>query len=240
MVSTAQPYERVADEKVPTHNMSAVTGSLPARSGRPAAILLVVSVVAFLAAGALTVVAVTGADAPEPCCDGPVAQSGAPPSPTTAPPMSRAPALAQCLVGSWRTADETLMVKFYTDVGKLPMTTGGRYYEFRANGTVVERNQDVQLVGNHNGTPIRLVINGTREFTWTATANTITYKAVTRTNLSWTYYDNRGKLSTEKDKPDPNFTETNSYRCEGGQVAESNAGGFHSTWTRTADYGYYG
>ncbi|OLF10260.1 hypothetical protein BLA60_17670 [Actinophytocola xinjiangensis] len=203
-------------------------------------VLLAVSVVSFLAAGALTVVALAGADTPEPCCAGPVAQADALPSPTTAPPATRAPALPQCLVGSWTTSDETLMVKFYTDVGKLPMTTSGRSYEVRANGTVVERNQNVQLVGNHNGTPIRLVINGTREFRWTATANTITYRSVTRTNLSWTYFDNRGELSTERDKPDPNFTETNSYRCEGGQVTESNSGGFHSVWKRTAGYGYYG
>jgi hypothetical protein len=220
--------------------MNAVTGPLPARSKRPVAALFVVSLIAFLAATALTVVAVADDDSPEPCCAGPVAAPGAGPSPSSAVPESRAPALAQCLVGSWRTVDEVLMVKFYTDVGELPMTTSGRYYEFRADGTGIERNQNVQMVGNHQGTPIRLVANGWREFTWTATSRKVTYQAITRAKLTWSYYDNRGHLSSSPETVDPRYNEVNDYTCSGGQLVESNAGGFRSVWTRTSDYGYYG
>ncbi|WP_460400274.1 hypothetical protein [Actinophytocola sediminis] len=216
-----------------------MTGSLPARSPRPVAVLLVLSLIAFLAASALTVVAVAENDAPEPWRTGYAADDGRP-SPTTAPPMSRAPALAQCVVGSWRTVDETLMVKFYTDVGELPMTTSGRYYEFRADGTAVERNQNIQIVGNHNGTPIRLVVNGWREFSWSATASKLSYQAITRANLTWSFYDNRGLLSSQKEPVDPRHNEVNDYTCAEGQLVESNASGFRSVWTRTADYGYYG
>lgn len=219
--------------------MCAVAGLSPARSPRPGAVLLVVSVVAFLAASALTLVALTR-DTPEPCCLGPVAAPDERPSPTSAPPASRAPALAQCVVGSWRTVDETVMVTFYNDVGKLPMTTSGRYYEFHADGTGVERNQNTQFVGHHQGTPIRLVANGWREFTWTASTDTITYKAITRTDLTWKHYDNRGLLNSSPELPNPRYNEVNDYTCEAGRLVESNAGGFRSVWTRTTDHGFYG
>lgn len=223
--------------------MNVVAGSLPAspppRSQRPVAVLFVVSLIAFLAASALTVVAVAE-DSPEPCCAGPVAAASARPSPSTAARGTRAPALAQCLVGSWRTVDEVLMVKFYTDVGRLPMTTSGRYYEFRADGTGIERNQNIQILGNHQGTPIRLVASGWREFTWSATPGKVTYRAITRAKLTWSYYDNRGLLSSQPEPVNLRYNEVNDYTCSGDQLVESNRSGFRSVWTRTHDHGFYG
>lgn len=132
------------------------------------------------------------------------------------------------------------MIKFYTDADAFPFTTGGRYYEFHADGTVVERNDNVQIVGHYQGNEQRMVANGWRQFTWSATGNTITYHGITGADLTWSAYDQRGLLSTNREAVDPNYTETNNYTCAGSQVVESNGNGFRSVWTRTADYGVYG
>ncbi|MPZ80927.1 MAG: hypothetical protein GEV28_11220 [Actinophytocola sp.] len=216
-----------------------MTGSLPTRSRRPVAILFVLSVVALLTTTALTVIAISSADEPEPCCAGPVAEAGALPSPTRPADATRKEGLPHCLIGSWRMADEVLMTKFYTDVDALPLTTSGRYYELRADGTGVERNANINMVGNYQGNELRLVVNGWREFTWTATGTTLTFVAVTKAKLTWSFYDQRGLLETQPEGPRA-LNELNNYTCSGASVTETDAGGSRSVWSRTTDYGAYG
>jgi hypothetical protein len=220
--------------------MNDVTASPAPRSRRPVLVLFVVSLVALLAASVLTVIAVAGADSPERCCAGPVPAPEALLSPTSATPGTRAATPAQCVLGSWLTVEDVLTVRFYTDSGEVPMTTRGRYYEFHPDGTGVERNQNIEIVGDYRGERIRIVANGWREFTWSATETAITYKAITRASLTWSYYDSRGLISTQPEPVNPRHNEVNDFSCSGGRLVESNASGFRSEWARTGDYGYYG
>jgi hypothetical protein len=201
--------------------------------------LLTLCAAAVLACAGLSVPLLARSE-PESCHACPVADPDALPSPTTSPPGTREPGPPQCLVGSWRTVDENMMFKFYTDIDPFPFAASGRYYEFHADGTVVERDDNVQIVGHYGGDEQRIVANGWRQFNWSATGNTITYHGVTGADLTWTDYDHRGQLSSAREELDPNFTETNNYTCAGTQVVETNPDGFRSVWTRTADYGMYG
>ncbi len=216
-----------------------MTGLSPTRSGRPVAILFVLSVVALLATTVLTVVAISSADGPEPCCAGPVAQRDALPSPTARPDETRTAGLPSCLVGSFRMANEVLMTKFYSDVGAFPLKTSGRYYEFRPDGTGIERNASISMVGNYQGNEVRLLVNGWREFTWTATATTLTFVKITKAKLTWSFYDQRGLIERQPEKP-RRLNELNNYTCSGKTVVETDAQGSRSVWSRTSDYGAYG
>lgn len=201
--------------------------------------LFAVCAVAVLACAGLSVPLIARSE-PESCHACPVADPDALPSPTTSPPGTRAPGPLHCLIGSWVTVDETMMIKFYTDADPFPFTTSGRYYEFHPDGTGVERNNNIQMVGHHNGNEQRQVANGWREFTWSATASSLTYLAITAADLTYTGYDQRGQRLTIAEQVDPQHNETNDYTCAGTQVIESNSGGYRSVWQRTADYGVYG
>lgn len=196
------------------------------------------SVVALLATAALTVLAVTTNDAPERA--GTSADPEARPSPTTRPPVTRADTQQHCLIGSWLTVDEVLPTVFYTDADPLPLVTKGRYYEFRPDGTGIERTDNVVMTGNHRGNEVRLVANGWREFTWTATAGALTFVAITRADQTWAAYDQRGLINTVPTTLTPAYNWTADYRCTGATVTESRTDGFRSAWARTADYGSYG
>jgi hypothetical protein len=202
-------------------------------------VLLVVCAVAALACAALSVPLLT-ASAPESCRGCPVADPAALPSPTGRPAATRAATQQHCLIGSWRTVDETMNIKFYTDVDPYPFTTSGRYYEFHPDGTAVERNDNVQFVGNHRGVETRVVANGWREFTWSATDSTITFVAITGADLTWSYYDQRGLLNSLPEQVDPQRNENKNYTCAGAQLVETGDNGYRSVWQRTADYGAYG
>jgi hypothetical protein len=181
---------------------------------------------------------------PEACCSGPVAEPRSLPSPTAPPPAGRKAVLPHCLVGSWQVVTEERRVKFYTDVDPLPFvaTSGVRYYEFRPDGTALERDVDFTMIGTHRGQELRWVRNGERTFTWSGTENTVTYHSLTATSLVVDYYDSRGRLNPWSESVIPDFNETDNISCSGAQVTESATtdSGYHATWQRTADFGVYG
>ncbi|HEX6360752.1 lipocalin family protein [Actinophytocola sp.] len=203
--------------------------------------LFVVSAAAVLACAGLfvPVLADTGPERAEPVA------AGARPSPTTTAPSTReGPGQQHCLIGSWQVVTEQLMFKFYTDVDPLPFTsTGGlRYYEFRPDGTAIERNVNFTMVGSYRGNELRYVRNGERTFTWSATDKTITYHTLPATSLVSDYYDQRGRLDPGTELPNPNFNETDDIACSPTQTIESTTreSRYSAMWTRTADYGVYG
>ncbi|GAB3004094.1 jacalin family lectin [Saccharothrix stipae] len=207
---------------------------LPARSVVVA--LFVVAACAVLAAGGLTAV-VLADDRPRPT----VQASAGRPSPSAREDTSRALGPPLCLVGSWRTVDERLMIKFYNNEDPIPFTVSGRAYDFRPDGTGTERMDNVVFTGTFQGNQLRLVGNGFSEFTWTATDKVITYGNRTRSEASFSYYDQRGFLETQPLPGDRPMNEVNDYACQGTQLVESNAGlGFQSAWVRTAASGVYG
>jgi hypothetical protein len=180
------------------------------------------------------VLASTGPERAEPV-------AGARPSPTPTPPSTRAAGQQHCLVGSWRSVDESMMIKFYTDADPFPFTASGRYYEFHPDGTGVERNDNVQYVGSFRGSEVRQVANGWREFTWSATDETITYHAITNADLTSVGFDRRGQRETIREQQgNPNYNSSYAYACAGTRLVESNTDGYRSAWARTADHGVYG
>ncbi|MEU4804086.1 hypothetical protein [Actinosynnema sp. NPDC023587] len=211
-------------------------------SSRPPAKSVVVSLfavaaTAVVAASVLTVVAVANAGPSR----GSAAESGDRPSPTPRESdRPRAEGLPLCLVGSWVTVEERSMVKFYNDADPILFTSSGRRYEFRPDGTGTERQDNVTLIGNHQGTELRIVANGTNEFTWRATAKQITYAARTSTTITYSFYDQRGLIATQPQEAKQDLNEVDDYACEGTQAAETNPAGYQSLWARTEASGVYG
>jgi hypothetical protein len=203
-------------------------------------ILFCVAVCALVGAVTLTAV-VLADDGPDRCCPAVRnAAAQATPSSATRPPATRQAGLPRCLIGSWRTVDEVLMIKFYTNQPTMSFTGGGRQYEFRPDGTGTERLDNVAFTAPFRGRELRIVGNGTLEFTWTADDKKITYLARTGSQSAWSYYDQRGLISTQAVPPDPNLNELDDYTCQGTQMAESNSTGYRSAWARTTGYGMYG
>ncbi|MBG6139144.1 lipocalin family protein [Longispora fulva] len=204
--------------------------------------LALVSVLTGVAAAGLAVFSVVGVGlGPERCCPagGPPAQAG--PRPTVSPSAAptRAPGLPLCVVGSWRVVTETAIVKFYSNADPFPASTSGKVYEFRADGTGTESYDNVTYTANSDGSTLRLTSNGSAEFTWTATGDTVTYLARTSTTLRHHWSVPEGELDSES-KPQPELNETDHYTCAGGTFEESNATGYKSVWARTPGYGFYG
>ena len=220
----------------PVNTMATVSESprLPARS--VVVLLFVVAACAVLAAGGVTAV-VLADDGPRQAV--PVAAGR--PSPTARAATTRAPGSPLCLIGSWRTVDERLMIKFYNDEDPIPFTVSGRLYEFRPDGTGTERMDNVVFTGAFQGNELRMVGNGFSEFTWTATDKVITYGNRTRSEATFSFYDQRGFVETQPLPGNRPMNEVNDYACQGTQMAESNAGlGFQSVWARTTAFGVYG
>jgi hypothetical protein len=197
-------------------------------------VLFVIAACALLAAGGLAAVALAE--------DRPVTASatGGRPSPTARESTTRAPGLPLCVVGSWVTTEEVSMVKFYTDEPPLPMTSAGVAYEFRPDGTGTTRADGVVLRGTFRGNEIRMVGRGSYDFTWSATDKAITYIARTRSDATWTFYDQRGELSTQPVDTNPAVNEVDDYACQATQYVESNSSGYRATMARTKGFGVYG
>ncbi|MCC8249206.1 hypothetical protein [Saccharothrix luteola] len=206
---------------------------LPARS--VVVVLFVVAACAVLAAGGLTAV-VLADDRPRQAA--PVVAGRA--SPTARADTTRPVGPPLCLIGSWRTVEEQVMVKFYNGVDPLPMVTSGRAYEFRPDGTGTERMDNVVFHGTYQGNALRLVGNGIIEFTWTATDKAITYGTQTKAEFTWAYYDQRGLVETQTIPSEQVRHEVDDYACQGTQLVESNSRGYRSVWARTAGFGVYG
>ena len=199
-------------------------------------VLFAVAACAVLAAGGLTA-AVLADDRPRPA----VQATAGRPSPTAREATSRAAGPPLCLIGSWRTVDERLMIKFYNNEDPIPFTVSGRGYEFRPDGTGTERMDDVVFTGAFGGNQLRLVGKGFSEFTWTATDKVITYGNRTRSEATFSFYDQRGLVETQPLPGNVPMNEVNDYACQGTQLVESNAGrGFQSAWARTTAFGVYG
>jgi hypothetical protein len=196
--------------------------------------LLVVCAVAVLACAGLAV-PLLGRAGPESCC---AASVSAVATTTSTAPATRLAGLPTCLIGSWRVVDQRETIKFYIDDDPLLFTFGSgvRYYEFHPDGQAIERNTDFTMV---SGKHVRVVRNGERTFTWSATATTITYHSLAATTLTVDYYDQRGRLDPATEMPSPNLNETDDVHCTSTQVTESK-GDYHATWQRTSDYGMYG
>ncbi|WP_412540716.1 lipocalin family protein [Longispora sp. K20-0274] len=202
--------------------------------------LALVSVLTGVGAVGLAVASVAGA-APESCCPagGPPTQASPRPTPSPSPGPTRAPGLPLCVIGSWRVVTETAMVKFYSNADPFAATTSGKVYEFRADGTGTERYDNVTYTANSDGSTLRLTSNGSAEFTWTATGDTVTYLARTSTAVKHHWSVPEGESDVES-KPQPDLNETDHYKCGGGQFEESNDTGYKSVWARTTGYGFYG
>ncbi|MBW4718403.1 hypothetical protein [Saccharothrix obliqua] len=198
--------------------------------------LFAVAAAAVLGAGALTAVAVTGSG-PDRAA---VVESDDRPSPTPPTTTERPAGPPLCLVGSWESAEERSMVRFYTDNDPILFTGSGRRYEFRPDGTGTERQDNVVLTGSYQGNELRIVANGTNEFRWTATDRQLTYVARTATTMTYTMFDQRGLIATQPLEPEPALNEVDDYTCEGTRAVESNASGYRARWVRTDGSGVYG
>jgi hypothetical protein len=211
----------------------------PRSAGSPVVLaLFAVAVCALLACSALTVAVIAHAG-PERCCVSAAAAS--PPSPTTRTGSTREAGLPMCLIGSWRTVDEHFMIKFYTDEPEIPFTGSGRIYEFHADGTGVERGDNVVLTASFQGHELRMVGNGTINFTWTANDRSVIYVARTGATYTWTSFDQRGQIGSAPVPPTEPINEVDAYTCQGAQYTETNdSRGYHSVWARTAGFGMYG
>jgi hypothetical protein len=200
--------------------------------------LLVVCAAALLACVALSLPLLTAVGPESP--DGPPAAAATPRTSTEAPATRRG-AVPSCLIGSWRVVGQEETIKFYIDDDPLPFTfgEGERSYEFHPDGQVVERNVDFTMVSSHRGQRVRMVRNGERIFTWSATGSAITYHSLAQTSLVVDFYDGRGRLDPATETPNRNFNETDDISCAATQVVET-TDGYSSTWQRTGDYGVYG
>jgi len=199
-------------------------------------VITLFAVAAVAGASALTAFAVAD---PGPGRDAAV-PAGDRPSPTPRARSERDAGPPTCVIGSWYAVEEQLMVEFYTDAEPMRFTGSGRRYEFRPDGTGTERQDNVILTSTHEGNELRIVGNGTVEFTWSATDQRITYLARTATTLTWSYYDRRGLLSTQPQTVEPALNEVDDYTCRGNRATESNAGGYSANWVRTDATGMYG
>ncbi|HET9139582.1 hypothetical protein [Actinophytocola sp.] len=200
--------------------------------------LFAVAVCALLVAIALTVTVLTD-ERPE-RADAAVAVAATRLSPTTRPvTATRAAGPPLCLIGTWRSTDEVIMNKFYTDQPPIPLVASGRILEFRPDGTATERLDGLTYSGTFRGNQLRLVGTGVAEFTWHATDRVITYPARTGSTVFWSFYDHRGLLSTTApDGPNPTLNEDDPYTCQGNQFTETGSTGYRGTFTRVA--GAYG
>ncbi|CAL9443638.1 hypothetical protein AB0A74_09830 [Saccharothrix sp. NPDC042600] len=210
----------------------------PRPPGRPAVVVLfAVAAAALLGASALTAVAIADGG---PAGGDPVAV-GDRPSPTPRTPTSRAAGLPMCIVGTWRTVEDSLMLKFYTDADRIPFSGAGRRYEFRPDGTATEFQENWTLTGSYQGNELRLVGNGSTEFTWTATDRQVTYLARTKTSVVYESYDQRGHIGTTPQEVKADLNEVDEYTCQGNQFVEQNAAnGYRSVWVRVEGTGLYG
>ena len=196
--------------------------------------LLVMAVAGLVTAGTLGAVALADRDSvPEACCAEPV-PSGAAVAPSPSPPARSTP-LSTCLIGSWVVREESTVQPFYRGEPPRRFTSSGRAYEFRADGTVFESATNVTYTSADGR--FRRVLNGTREYTWTATDTTITYLAVRRTSMVWQYFADGRRIDTVAEKAGA-LNEVGTYTCSARQVVESNAQ-YRATWERTDTYGVY-
>jgi hypothetical protein len=203
-------------------------------------VLCVIAASLLMAATTLTALAIAGDDGPEQCC--PAVQSPVSgPSPTVRPSASRTINLPTCLIGSWRVANESNMVAFYTNESPIRLVSSGREYEFRPDGTGVIRHDNTAWIGSLRGNELRIVSNGTQDFTWTANDRTITYLAYTGGTLVDQNFDHRGLLSTTPFQPNAAANDVYDYTCQGTQASESRAAtDYRAVWVRTTGLGVYG
>lgn len=195
--------------------------------------------VCALVAATVSTTSILSRQRPERCCDTVATASRVTPtSPTTT--ATRPAGLPLCLVGSWQTVAETFIVKFYSDRPPIRFTGAGRRFEFRPDGTVVEKQDNVAITAQYEGDELRLVGNGTAMLTWSVADGKITYASRTKVDFTWSYYDERGLLEVERTSDEPALNEVDDYTCSGSTVQESNSGGYSSTWVRTSEYGVYG
>lgn len=216
-------------------------GDLPRLPGKAAiGTLFAVAVCALLVATALTVTVLTD-ERPE-RADAAVAVAASRPSPTTRPATAtRAAGPPLCLIGTWRSVDEVIMNKFYTDQPPIRLVASGRILEFRPDGKAVLRVDGLTYSGTFRGNQLRIVGTGTAEFTWHATDRVITYPARNNSTIVWSYYDQRGLLSAQPEGANPALNEDDEYTCQGNEFTERRPStGYQSTWTRVAGFGTYG
>ncbi|PRY40790.1 hypothetical protein CLV43_106531 [Umezawaea tangerina] len=204
-------------------------------------LMAVATACALLASTAVTAVVATGGG-PESCCGGAAggAEPVGSPSPSARPSSSRPAGPSICLVGSWRSVDETFMVKFYTNQPEMRFTGSGREFEFRPDGTIVERQKDFVITTVFQGRELRMVGNGSIEYRWAADDKAVTYSKRGNSSLTWAYYDQRGLINTELVTGDTDYTEVDEYTCEGKRVVENGKTGYRSVWERTSAFGVYG
>jgi hypothetical protein len=146
-----------------------------------------------------------------------------------------------CLIGSWRVVEETLTIEFYTNAPAMQFTGGGRQYEFRPDRTATERHDNVTHATTYKGNRLSFVGNGAVEYSWNATATEITYVARTKSTLVYSYYDQRGLISTSNPGTNNALNEVDQYSCSGTQMVETNQNtGYRAVWVRTTGFGVYG
>lgn len=199
--------------------------------------LLMVCAAALLVGAALSVPLLTSSGPESP--DHPPAAAATPS--TSESPATRRGGSPSCLIGSWRVVDQAETIKFYIDADPLAFTFRGgeRSYEFHPDGQAVERNTGFTMASTHRGQRVRMVRNGERLFTWSATDTAITYHSLAQTSLVVDFYDGRGRLDPATETPNRNFNETDDITCAATRVVET-TDGYRATWERTGDYGVYG
>jgi hypothetical protein len=212
----------------------------PLFAGRSAVVALFsVAGCALIAAVTLTAVGIS-ADNPESCCSDEPHPVVSETTATAKAAANRPAGLPICLIGTWRSVDESSMFKFYSDQPASRFSGAGRLVELRPDGTGSERHDNFTLTGSFGSRVLRLVSAGTMEFKWTASDKAITYIGHTSATITYSFYDHRGLIETQPFKVNPNLNEVDPYTCGATQLSESSATGYRSTWVRVNGAGVYG
>jgi hypothetical protein len=134
-------------------------------------------------------------------CSPPVVDWPPPHIPASEPPGSPAAALIDsCWFGTWLSTSEVDHVLFYPTVDPIPFTSKGAVRTLRPDGVAEERMDGVTLTATYQGHSLRVVIDGTAEFRWWATATTFTYGDFISNNLTFTHYEDGRVIDEHKDQ----------------------------------------
>ena len=143
-----------------------------------------------------------------------------------------------CAVGSWKLKKDSFKIQFFSDVSsKIALSSrGGIVIVFRPSGKGTATYRNYISTGSYQGVPLRTKINGTEQFNWTATSDTIDYKYTKVRRTIVTSVGSQSDTSTDHVTKGRNGYTT--IKCTGNVLTEKYGDGT-VTWVRTNEYGVY-
>lgn len=143
-----------------------------------------------------------------------------------------------CVVGSWKLKEANLKIQFFSDVSsRIPFSSrGGVVMVVRPTGKSTATYQNYILTGSYQGFALRSKINGTEQFRWTATSDTLNYRYTKVSRTIVTSVGSQSDTSTDHETKDRNGYTT--IKCTGNVMTEKYSDGT-ATWVRTNKFGMY-